>query len=98
MTCNTNLHIARTFSRANVNAPKGHPMRGQLRSVQTPASEPSLNDVLVSAIKREHLLRKDEDAPDRRKIIVIRDTLISIMGAVSAMVPILIAIQSATGA
>lgn len=93
MTCTTNLHIARTFSRADTAAPKGHPLRGQIRKSTAQQSEE-----LITAIKREHLLNRDDNAPERSRFIVIRDTVISIMGAVSAMVPILIAIQSAAGA
>jgi hypothetical protein len=93
MTCTTNLHIARSFSRTDTNAPKGHPLRGSIRKTTAMQSEE-----LITAIKREHLLQKDDYTPERTRLIVIRDTVISVMGAISAMVPILIAIQSAAGA
>jgi hypothetical protein len=36
--------------------------------------------------------------PKRARILIVRDTLISLMGAVSAMVPLVIAFQSVIGA
>jgi hypothetical protein len=61
----------------------GHPMRGKMNSPK---------------IERQHLLRKDPAEVSRRRISLVRDIVISVMGAVSALVPIMIAIQSVTGA
>jgi hypothetical protein len=61
----------------------GHPMRGKMNTQK---------------IERQHLLRRDPSEASRRRIGLIRDIVISVMGAVSALVPILIAIQSVTGA
>ncbi|MGL4242094.1 MAG: hypothetical protein ACRCTI_13370 [Beijerinckiaceae bacterium] len=47
---------------------------------------------------REHLLRREDNDPVRERRILIRDTLISVMGGVSALVPMFIAVQSVMGA
>ncbi len=48
---------------------------------------------------RQHRDLLDEEVElNRTRIVVIRDTLISLMGAVSAMVPLVIAFQSVMGA
>jgi hypothetical protein len=47
---------------------------------------------------REHLLRRDDNDPVRERRIVVRDTLISVMGGISALVPMFIAVQSVMGA
>ncbi len=60
----------------------GHPMRG----------------AAGTNVPRQHLLRKDPRELRRRRLSLVRDVVISLMGAVSAVVPILIAIQSVTGA
>lgn len=52
---------------------------------------------LRDRVQREHLLRKDAD-PKRERIALIRDTVISVMGAVSALIPLVIAFQSVVGA
>jgi hypothetical protein len=93
MTCTTKLHIAHTFSRTDTSAPKGHPLRCSLRK---PAA--TQKEEFIATLKREHLLQKDDNRGQRTRLMVIRDTVISVMGAISAMVPILIAIQSASGA
>lgn len=56
-----------------------------------------LRGALRQKIQREHLLGGDVD-PKRERIAVIRDTVISLMGAVSAMVPLVVAFQSMMGA
>jgi hypothetical protein len=48
-------------------------------------------------IKREHLLRREDNNPKRQRMMLIRDTVISVMGGISALVPMMIAIQSYTG-
>ena len=53
---------------------------------------------LRGTIKREHLLRRPDNNPERVQIAMIRDIVISIMGGISALIPILIAIQTVTGA
>jgi hypothetical protein len=53
---------------------------------------------LRGTIKREHLLRRPDNNPERARIAMIRDTVISIMGGISALIPIFIAIQTVTGA
>jgi hypothetical protein len=53
---------------------------------------------LRGTLRREHLLRRDEEDDARSRRIMIRDTLISVMGGVSALVPMYIAVQSALGA
>jgi hypothetical protein len=49
-------------------------------------------------VSREHLLRREDNDPARERRILIRDTLISVMGAISALVPMFIAVQSVMGA
>jgi hypothetical protein len=49
-------------------------------------------------INREHLLRREDNDPARERRILIRDTLISVMGGISALVPMFIAVQSVMGA
>jgi hypothetical protein len=82
MSTNAHLNIARTFKRADPVNKNGHPMRG----------------TLAEKVQREHLLRRDEDDIKREKVAMIRDTVISVMGAVSALVPLMIAFKSVTGA
>jgi hypothetical protein len=52
---------------------------------------------LRGKLRREHLLRRDDNDPERERRIMIRDTLISVMGGVSALVPMFIAVQSVMG-
>jgi hypothetical protein len=82
MSTNAHLNIARTFKRANPAKTGGHPMRG----------------ALGEKLQREHLLRKDEEDIKREKVAMIRDTVISVMGAISALVPLMIAFKTVTGA
>jgi hypothetical protein len=53
---------------------------------------------LRGKVRREHLLRRDDNDPERERRIAIRDTLISVMGGLSALVPMFIAVQSVMGA
>jgi hypothetical protein len=53
---------------------------------------------LRGTLRREHLLRRDEEDAARERRIAIRDALISVMGGISALVPMYVAIQSALGA
>jgi prephenate dehydrogenase len=82
MSSNAHLNIARTFQRTDPSLLGGHPMRGNLKET----------------IQREHLLRRDDNDPERERIAVIRDIVISVLGAVSALVPLTIAFQSVMGA
>jgi hypothetical protein len=50
------------------------------------------------SLRREPLLRRDDNDPVRERRILIRDTLISVMGGVSALVPMFVAVQSIMGA
>jgi hypothetical protein len=49
-------------------------------------------------LKREHLLRREEVDVAKERRIMIRDVMISIMGGVSALVPMFVAVQSVMGA
>jgi hypothetical protein len=49
-------------------------------------------------VSRDHLLRREDNDPVRERRILIRDTLISIMGGISALIPMFIAVQSVMGA
>jgi PHD/YefM family antitoxin component YafN of YafNO toxin-antitoxin module len=53
---------------------------------------------LRGTLRREHLLRRDADDEARDRRIMIRDTLISVMGGISALVPMYVAIQTTLGA
>jgi len=59
----------------------GHPLRGSL----------------TEKIQREHRLRQEDNDPRRQFLTRLRDTVISIMGCVSAMVPLVIAVKSVLG-
>jgi hypothetical protein len=50
------------------------------------------------SIRREHLLRREDNDPARERRIMIRDMLISVMGGISALVPMFVAVQSVMGA
>jgi hypothetical protein len=50
------------------------------------------------ALRREPLLRREDNDPARERRVIIRDTLISVMGGVSALVPMFVAVQSIMGA
>jgi hypothetical protein len=52
---------------------------------------------IKETLRREHLLRSDV-TPENERIATIRDTVISLMGAVSALIPLVIAFQSVIGA
>jgi hypothetical protein len=82
MSSNAHLNISPKFKRAESTGPKGHPMRGMVRE----------------GLQREHLLRRDDNDPAKQRRIMIRDTLISVMGGISALVPMFIAVQSMIGA
>lgn len=56
-----------------------------------------LRGSLKEKLQREHLLRGDAD-PRQERIAMIRDTVISVMGAISALIPLVIAFQSVIGA
>ena len=49
-------------------------------------------------LRQQRDLLDEEVELSRTRIVVVRDTLISLMGAVSAMVPLVIAFQSVMGA
>jgi hypothetical protein len=82
MSSNAHLNIARNFKRTDPSLLGGHPLRGNLKE----------------KIRREHLLRRADNDPERERIAVIRDIVISVLGAVSALVPLTIAFQSVMGA
>ncbi len=82
MSSNAHLNIAHDFQRTDPSLLGGHPMRGSLKE----------------KVKREHLLRRDDNDPERERIAVIRDIVISVLGAISALVPLTIAFQSVMGA
>jgi hypothetical protein len=83
MNSNAHFEIAATFRRAETNLRKTHPLRGSM----------------PSKIDREHLLRGDHDNDkELGRPGLIRDVLISIMGGVSALVPMAIAFQTMMGA
>jgi hypothetical protein len=88
MSSNAHLNIARTFQRTDPSLLGGHPMRGNLKE----------RGNLKDKVRREHLLRRDDNDPERERIAVIRDIVISVLGAVSALVPLTIAFQSVMGA
>jgi hypothetical protein len=48
--------------------------------------------------ERDHLLRREDNDPERTRRIMIRDMLISVMGGISALVPMMVAVQSVMGA
>ena len=81
MSSNAHLNINDNFTRTDTSLTKGHPMRGSMRGT----------------VKREHLLRRPDNNPERARIAMVRDTVISIMGGISALIPIFIAIQTVTG-
>jgi prephenate dehydrogenase len=81
MNSQTQSDITRSVRSVDPSLVGGHPMRGSLRE----------------KIKREHLLRRDDVDPGRSWITIFRDVVISIMGGISAMVPLLIAFQSLMG-
>ena len=56
-----------------------------------------LRGSLREKLQRDHLLGGDVD-PRQERIALIRDTVISVMGAVSALIPLVIAFQSVIGA
>jgi len=56
-----------------------------------------LRGALKETLRRDHLLGGNVD-PRQERISMIRDTVISLMGAVSALIPLVIAFQSAMGA
>lgn len=49
-------------------------------------------------LKREHLLRRSDNDPAKERRIMIRDTVISVMGGISALIPMFVAVQSVMGA
>lgn len=74
--------IARGFKRTDPAIVKGHPLRGSLRY------KLQLRDQQITT----------EAEPQRSRGAVARDMLISLVGAVSAMVPLVVAFQSVMGA
>jgi hypothetical protein len=50
------------------------------------------------SLQREHLLRREDNDPVKERRMMIRDTMISVMGGISALVPMFIAVQSMVGA
>jgi prephenate dehydrogenase len=81
MSSQTQFNISRDFKRVDPSLVGGHPMRGSLKE----------------KIHREHLLRREDNDPKREKITMMRDVVISVMGGISAMVPVVIAFQSVMG-
>ena len=79
----SNAHL--TISRSFTVEPRfrGHPMRGNLPKV---------------TVEREHLLRHSGSNPARNRRIMIRDTVISIFGIISAAIPMMMAAQTILGA
>ncbi len=51
----------------------------------------------MRTVQRQHLLRREDNDPAKERRILIRDTLISVMGGISALVPMFVAIQSVMG-
>jgi hypothetical protein len=49
-------------------------------------------------LRREHLLRRDEVDAAKERRVMIRDLMISVMGGISALVPMYVAVQSMMGA
>jgi hypothetical protein len=49
-------------------------------------------------LERQHLLRREDNDPAKERRIMIRDVLISVMGGISALVPMFVAVQSVIGA
>ncbi len=49
-------------------------------------------------LRREHLLRHDAVDAARERRIMIRDLMISVMGGISALVPMYVAVRSIMGA
>ncbi len=82
MSSNAHLNIAHDFKRADPSLLGTHPLRGQLKE----------------KVRREHLLHQEDNDPQREKIAMIRDCVISVLGGISASVPLVIAFQSAMGA
>ncbi len=82
MSSNAHLNIAHDFKRTDATLLGTHPLRGNLKE----------------KVKREHLLRRDDNDPRREKIAMIRDFVISVLGGISATVPLVIAAQSLMGA
>jgi hypothetical protein len=52
----------------------------------------------MRGIPRDHLLRREDNDPAKERRMMIRDTMISVMGGISALVPMFIAVQSMVGA
>jgi prephenate dehydrogenase len=73
--------VSRALKRIDPSLVGGHPMRGSL----------------TEKIQREHLLQREDNDPRREMLTMCRDMVISIMGCVSAMVPMVIAFQSIMG-
>ncbi len=82
MSTNTHFTIDRHFTRADQNLPKIHPLRG----------------TILRAQKRNPLPMQGGNPPEARRTGVVRDILISIMGGISALVPMVIAAQTLLGA
>jgi hypothetical protein len=57
-----------------------------------------LGHPMRGSLQREPLLRREDNDPKRERRIMIRDLLITVMGGISAMVPMFVAIQSVMGA
>jgi hypothetical protein len=82
MSSNAHLNIAQNFKRTDPSLLGIHPLRGSLRE----------------KAQREHLLRREDNDPRREKIAMIRDFVISVMGGISATIPLVVAFQSVMGA
>lgn len=74
--------IARGFKRTDPAIVKGHPLRGSLR---------------YKLQQRDQQIAADVE-PRRSRGAMARDMLISLVGAASAMVPLVVAFQSVMGA
>jgi hypothetical protein len=57
-----------------------------------------LGHPMRGTMQRDHLLRREDNDPKRSRRIMIRDMLISVMGGISALVPMFVAVQSVMGA
>ncbi len=82
MSSNAHLNIDQDFKRIDPSLLGTHPLRGQLKE----------------KVRREHLLRREDNDPQREKIAMIRDFVISVLGGISASIPLVVAFQSAMGA
>ena len=81
MSNQTTFNASSVLTGRDPSIPRGHPMRGTLRE----------------RIQDEHLRRREENESTRQMIIRPRDVVISIVGGISALIPLVIAFQSIIG-